>query len=99
MIDTIVWGEYMDEQEEQAVMDMFSVPREVARDAISKAGKDIKRIKRYLNKSEKKIGYCKICGKKLTDPESVRRGCGSECYKRVLQERIGFIDFGGNDVE
>ena len=92
MIDTIVWSEYMNEKEEQAVMDMFSIPREVARDAILKAGKDIKRIKRYLNKSEKKIGHCKICGKKLTDPESVRRGYGSECYKRVLQERIGLID-------
>jgi hypothetical protein len=92
MIDTIVWSEYMNEQEEQAVMDMFGIPRELARDAIVKAGKDIKRIKRYLNKTEKSVGHCKMCGKKLTDPESVRRGFGSECYKKVLQEKIGFID-------
>lgn len=92
MIDTIVWGEVMTEQEEQAVMDMFGIPRDLARDAILKAGKDIKKIKRYLNKSEHKLGYCKMCGKRLTDPESVRRGYGSECYKRVMESRIGFID-------
>lgn len=92
MIDTIVWGEVMTEQEEQAVMDMFGIPRDLARDAILKAGKDIKKIKRYLNKSEHKLGHCKMCGKRLTDPESVRRGYGSECYKRVMESRIGFID-------
>lgn len=94
MIESIVWGEYMNEQEEQAVMDLFGIPKDLAIEAINKAGKDIKKIQGYLNKknSEHLVGHCKICGKKLTDPESVRRGYGSECYKRVLESRIGFVE-------
>lgn len=94
-IHTIVWSEYMEEQEEQAVMEMFSIPRELAREAISKVGKNIKRIKKYLNKPQKSAGRCMLCGKKLTDAESVRRGFGSECYKKILQAQVGLIDLGG----
>ena len=26
--------------------------------------------------------YCSICGKKLTAPESIKRGCGKRCGKK-----------------
>lgn len=26
---------------------------------------------------------CKLCGKELTDPESIARGYGPECYKKA----------------
>ena len=28
--------------------------------------------------------HCRICGRILSDPESIRRGIGSECWQRVL---------------
>lgn len=95
MSDTI-WGEYMEEQQEQLIAEMFGVPDEWAREAMSKVGTEIKKIRRYLKKKEKrehsKAGLCKLCGRKLTDPDSIKRGYGSECYNKVMSEIIN-IDF------
>jgi len=33
---------------------------------------------------------CRICGKPLTDPKSIERGIGPECFKEIKQEPIGF---------
>lgn len=32
-------------------------------------------------------GYCGVCGKKLTTPESIERGIGPLCYKRTMQNK------------
>jgi len=29
------------------------------------------------------VGRCAVCGRRLTDPESVRRGIGPKCYRKV----------------
>jgi hypothetical protein len=29
-------------------------------------------------------GNCEICGRALSDPESIKRGIGSECWQHVL---------------
>lgn len=33
------------------------------------------------------IGKCSVCGKKLSDPVSIQRGIGPECYKRIKYKR------------
>ena len=77
----------MSELEEQTIMEMFSVPHSMAKDAIKSAGKDITKISKYVKKQAKKkrnaLGVCKLCGRKLTDPLSVSRGYGVECYEKV----------------
>lgn len=30
---------------------------------------------------------CRLCGRRLTTPESIERGCGPECYKREQERR------------
>lgn len=32
--------------------------------------------------------HCAMCGRKLTDPESVQRGFGPECWKKVNAEQL-----------
>lgn len=39
---------------------------------------------------------CQKCGKKLTDPESMRRGYGPECWEQLTGIRV---DFSGNAPE
>ena len=31
---------------------------------------------------------CQKCGKKLTDPESIRRGYGPECWESITGQKI-----------
>ena len=85
----------MDEQQEELIAEMFGVPRELASEAIHKVGKDINRIKNYISShsKEKMVGKCKMCGKRLTDPESVLRGYGEECYNKMRQRRFDIFDF------
>ena len=36
----------------------------------------------------KHVGKCGVCGKRLTDDESIKRGFGIYCYKKyILQEK------------
>lgn len=84
----------MEEQEERVVEELFGIPNELAREAIQHAGKDVERIKRYLQSKTKTkdYGVCKICGKKLTDPQSIARGCGIECYNRKRQDMFSMFE-------
>ena len=92
----------MEEQEKEVVMILFGVPRELAIEALQKAGKELKRIRKYIMNKARKKGVesvrCKMCGKKLTDPDSISRGYGSECYEKLMAEKYSF-DFGGEDVK
>lgn len=85
----------MAEQQEEVIAEMFGVPTELASEAIQKVGKDINRIKNYIvnHSKEKVIGKCKMCGKRLTDPESVSRGYGEECYRKIRQSRFDIFNF------
>lgn len=29
-------------------------------------------------------GTCRVCGRTLTDPDSIERGCGPTCYKKTI---------------
>lgn len=69
--------------EERVVCELFSVTEDEARNAILSAGREIKSIQRYFRKRANKVGVCKYCGRKLTDNESVMRGCGKTCYNRI----------------
>jgi len=39
-----------------------------------------------MNKKDK-IVKCKICGRKLKDPISIKRQMGNSCYKKHLKEK------------
>lgn len=69
-------------EEEQAICELFSVTESEARVAVTKAGKELRSIQKYLRK-KKQVGRCKLCGKWLTDDESVRRGYGKTCYRKI----------------
>lgn len=79
--------EYMEAEEEEILMEMFSVSREWAADAIIYSKGDMSKIKEYLKrraaKSRTKPKKCIMCGKMLTDPDSIARGYGAECYKKI----------------
>ena len=81
---SLILSEYVEEMQEQIVMDLFSVPHKLARDAIHKAGNELKDIKHYINKRSRPnvYGKCRYCGRKLTDPISIQRGYGLECYNK-----------------
>lgn len=44
--------------------------------------------KKYEKKKiiREREGYCKRCGRKLTDPESIRRGYGPKCWVKIQNE-------------
>lgn len=88
------YNEYLTERQEEVIAEMFGVPTELASEAIQKVGKDIKRIKAYIvnHSKEKAVGKCRLCGKRLTDPESVRRGYGEECYLKMRQRQFDIFD-------
>ncbi len=44
---------------------------------------------------KKRDGYCKNCGKKLTDKESLARGFGHECFSKIPVAVILAIPAGG----
>lgn len=42
---------------------------------------------------------CQKCGKKLTDPESIRRGYGPECWESITGQKIrNFYDMTDYEV-
>ena len=95
--------EYMENIEEQLIIDLFDVPDKWAQEAIAKSNGDMRKIKTYLRRKARRENAqptkCKLCGKRLTDPESIERGYGSECYKK--QNSVGkYVNiFGGDDVK
>lgn len=42
-----------------------------------------KKIKKKIKK-EKMLGRCKRCGRTLTNPEAVKLGYGSHCYRKLF---------------
>lgn len=36
-------------------------------------------------------GRCACCGRKLTDPESIERGFGPECFKRLYKKELCLV--------
>ena len=95
--------DYMETIEEQLIVDLFSVSEELAHEAIVNSRGNIRKIKSYIKRKIKKENVqptkCKLCGKRLTDPESIERGYGSECYKKLNTARREISIFGGDDVK
>lgn len=79
-------------EEESIIIELFGVSISDARDALNSVGTDTKRLRKYFSKRKKSLGKCKLCGKKLTDADSVARGYGPECYKKVHGERRTMLE-------
>lgn len=35
---------------------------------------------------------CKVCGRKLKNPESIKRGMGNSCYKKYIKNKRGLLN-------
>lgn len=83
----------MEEYEERFLMELFNASEDEIKTAIGKVGTDIRKIRRYVNKVRRREIYppcrCKICGRLLTNPESIVRGYGSECYGKINHDADG----------
>jgi len=76
----------MEEEMISVIMTTFGVDEQLAQELFNKCGYNLRKVKRYLSRRVKeKLApiKCLCCGRKLTDPKSIKRGYGDECYKRV----------------
>lgn len=55
-------------------------------------------LPKVRNGKKKRDGYCKNCGKKLTDKESLARGFGHDCFSKIPVLVILEIPAGGTTL-
>lgn len=85
---TIIWEDSIIEERIAAVANYFGVSKEMAERAVNAGLTDIDEIRAYLESlgelKENNIQHkCLCCGRPISDPISVRRGYGEECFRRV----------------
>ena len=84
----------MEYEDENFIMGLFDLDRNEAHKVVRKFGSNTKKIEKYLEREELKKKYkpcrCKMCGKLLTNPESIIRGYGNECYEKINIKRCSF---------
>lgn len=90
-----IMEDIMEDIEAEMIVNMFSVPKEWAEEAIEWSGGELKKIREYLKRKSRRAQIkptkCILCGKKLTDPDSIARGYGEECYKKIQnKDKYGF---------
>lgn len=47
---------------------------------------EMRKAKKIAAKRAKGIQICTICGREITDPLAIRRGIGSECWKKIQKK-------------
>lgn len=101
----ILFEDFVRDERITAVANYFGLSKEAAADAVDNGGSEIESIRLYLeSKGEElrdKLPKCLCCGKKLTDPISIKRGYGEECYRKVQNNLFSgvFEELLRNDVE
>jgi hypothetical protein len=55
-------------------------------------------LPKVRNGKKKRDGYCKNCGKKLTDKESLARGFGHDCFSKIPVLVVLAIPAGGTTL-
>lgn len=97
-------GDYfMEEYEENLISSLFEISKEEARNVIKKVGTNINKVRKHIEKEKRNEIYqpcrCKICGRMLTNPESIVRGYGSECYNKIHSDTKNSCSFDVNEIE
>jgi len=101
----IMFEDFIREERITAVANYFGLSKAAAAEAIDNCGSEIEEIRTYLeSKGEDlkgRLPKCICCGKKLTDPISIKRGYGEDCFRKVQLNLFSgvFEEFTKKDVE
>lgn len=86
---SLILSEYIQEEKEELIASIFNISIELATECLNNTEGDLDAIREYIsNKGNNKVMTvrCKYCGRRLTDPESVKRGYGEDCYRKIKTE-------------
>jgi len=80
-----IWSEIVENDVAGIIVATFGVSSKLAHELYYECGEDLEAIRKNLIKRSNRLEHtcrCKLCGRTLKDPKSIKRGYGEECYKK-----------------